>query len=262
MFPPVGAIVILGTLAAVSAADLSGSALDAYRTQETGAIVRAYGGLAVALALVALVVWQFRDRLKGENHSASSGLVGFDLLKRPRFGYGAACIFLYVGAEVSIGSLIVSYLTQSHVLGNRAAGRRQARRPLLGRGDGRPFHRLRGAQGGEPGQGAGRCRRRRIALILVSANTTGAASGYSLLAIGLMNSIMFPTIFTLACEKLGARAADGSGIINVAICGGAVVPLLTGMIADSSGSLAVALGLPAVCYAVIAGFGVFARKPA
>ena len=56
-----------------------------------------------------------------------------------------------------------------------------------------------------------------ITLILISANTTGATSGYSLLAIGLMNSIMFPTIFSLACEKLGARAADGSGIINIAI---------------------------------------------
>ena len=77
-----------------------------------------------------------------------------------------------------------------------------------------------------------------------------------------MNSIMFPTIFTLACEKLGARAADGSGIINVAIFGGAVVPLATGMVADVSGNLAVALALPASCYAIIAGFGIFARKPA
>jgi FHS family L-fucose permease-like MFS transporter len=101
-----------------------------------------------------------------------------------------------------------------------------------------------------------------IALLFVSTHTTGTTSGYSLLAIGLMNSIMFPTIFSLACEKLGARAADGSGIINIAIFGGAVVPLITGMIADASGSLAVAMVLPAICYAVIAGFGIFARKPA
>jgi MFS transporter, FHS family, L-fucose permease len=87
-------------------------------------------------------------------------------------------------------------------------------------------------------------------------------SGYSLLAIGLMNSIMFPTIFTLACEKLGMRAADGSGIINVAIFGGAVVPLVTGMIADVTHSLATAMLLPAICYAIIAGFGIYARRPA
>jgi FHS family L-fucose permease-like MFS transporter len=101
-----------------------------------------------------------------------------------------------------------------------------------------------------------------IALIAVSTQSTGEVSGYSLLAIGLMNAIMFPTIFALACEKLGPRAADGSGIINVAIFGGAVIPLLTGMIADASGSLGVALVLPAACYLVIAGFGIFARRPA
>jgi FHS family L-fucose permease-like MFS transporter len=78
----------------------------------------------------------------------------------------------------------------------------------------------------------------------------------------LMNSIMFPTIFTLACEKLGARAADGSGIINVAIFGGAVVPVATGFLADKTGSLALALILPAICYAIITAFGIYARSPA
>jgi MFS transporter, FHS family, L-fucose permease len=77
-----------------------------------------------------------------------------------------------------------------------------------------------------------------------------------------MNSIMFPTIFSLACEKLGSRAADGSGIINIAIFGGAVIPLITGIIADSTGSLSFAFVLPALCYATIAGFGWFARRPA
>src|SRR3546814_235600 len=102
-----------------------------------------------------------------------------------------------------------------------------------------------------------------ITLLAISTHTTGTASGYSLLAIGLMNSIMFPTIFSLACEKLGARAADGSGIINIAIFGGAVIPLLTGMLADATGgNLAIAMILPALCYAIIAGFGIYARRPA
>jgi FHS family L-fucose permease-like MFS transporter len=101
-----------------------------------------------------------------------------------------------------------------------------------------------------------------ITLIMISTNTTGAVAGYSLLSIGLMNAIMFPTIFSLACEKLGPRAADGSGIINVAIFGGAVVPLLTGMLADATGSLGLALLLPAFCYAVIALYGFYARRPA
>jgi FHS family L-fucose permease-like MFS transporter len=95
----------------------------------------------------------------------------------------------------------------------------------------------------------------------VSANTSGAVSGWSLLAIGLCNSIMFPTIFSLACEGLGPRAAEGSGIICVAIVGGAVVPLLTGYAADAAG-LKMALLVPALCYAGIAAFGVYARRPA
>ena len=101
-----------------------------------------------------------------------------------------------------------------------------------------------------------------IALLIISTQTTGDVAGYTLLAVGLANAIMFPTIFTLACEKLGSRAADGSGIINVAIVGGAVIPLLTGVIADLTSSLAIAFMLPIACYAIIAAFGFYARKPA
>ena len=101
-----------------------------------------------------------------------------------------------------------------------------------------------------------------IALIVFSATGAGPVAGYALLAVGLMNSIMFPTIFSLACERLGPRAADGSGIINIAIFGGAVVPVLFGLIADATGSLAAALFLPVICYVIIALFGVYARRPA
>ena len=116
VFPIVGSILILGSLATVTADQLSGVELDAYRTAESQAIVNGYLGIAVALAIVAAVVWLFRDALKGEKHEASEGLAGLDLLKRPRFGFGALCIFLYVGAEVAIGSLIVNYLMQDHVM--------------------------------------------------------------------------------------------------------------------------------------------------
>ena len=124
IFPIVGSILILGSLASVSADQLSGAELDAYRTAESQAIVGGYLAIAAALAVVAGAVWYFRNALKGEKHEASEGLAGLDLLKRPRFGYGALCIFLYVGAEVSIGSLIVNYMMQVHVLGllDQAAG--------------------------------------------------------------------------------------------------------------------------------------------
>ena len=262
VFPYFGAMLILGGLAKVSADQLSGIELDAYRTAESQAIVHGYLGLAAALAVVAGAVWLFRNALKGESHEASSGLAGLDLMRRPRFGFGALCIFLYVGAEVAIGSLIVSYLMQEHVMGlaEQAAGKMIGLYwggAMVGRFIGSVL--LRVISPGKVLAAAGVCA---MLLIGLSVSSSGALAGYSLLAIGLANAIMFPTIFSLACEKLGPRAADGSGIINVAIFGGAVVPLLTGMIADATGSLAASFVLPALCYAVIAMFGWYARRPA
>lgn len=262
VFPIVGSILILGSLANVSADQLSGNALDTYRTLESQAIVRGYLWIAAALAVVAAVVWLFRNELKNEEHEPSAGLAGLDLLRRSRFGFGAVSIFLYVGAEVAIGSLIVSYLMQPHVMGlpEQEAGKFIGfywGGAMIGRFIGSALLRL-----FSPGRVLCVAGVSAAVLVLVSTQTTGSTSGYALLAIGLANSIMFPTIFSLACEKLGPRAADGSGIINVAIFGGAVVPLVTGIIADLSKSLALSLLLPALCYLVIASFGWFARRPA
>ena len=261
VFPYFGAILILGGLAAVTAAQVSGPALDAYRTNETRAIVHGYLGIAAALAVVAAAVWLFRNRLKGERHDVSSLAQGLALLKRTRFGFGAACIFLYVGAEVAIGSFLVGNLTQPAMLGlsSEAAGKLIPfywGGALVGRFIGSAVLRLL-----NPGKVLAFNAAGAIALVLVSIGATGAVAGYALLAVGLMNSIMFPTIFSLACERLGRRATDGSGIINVAIAGGAVIPALYGKIADAS-SLRLALFLPIACYAVILAYGLYARRPA
>lgn len=261
LFPIVGAGIILGSIANVSAAQLSGEALQTYRQTESAIITSTYLGLAAALALVAGAVWLFRNRLKGEKHEQTSLADGLALLKRPRFGYGAACIFLYVGAEVAIGSFIINYLAQKEILGQPESvigwmvslywfG------ALVGRFIGSAVLRM-----VSPGLTLTAVAAGAITLIAISANSTGVVAGYTLLAVGLMNAIMFPTIFSLACEKLGPRAADGSGIINVAICGGAIIPPMYGALADAT-SLAFALVLPAACYAIIAGFGIFARRPA
>lgn len=262
IFPKLGATLILGSLAAVSARHLSGAALDAYREVATRTVVQTYLGLAVALAVVAGAVWLNRNRLAGETHEPGSLAGSFSLLNRPRFGWGAASMFLYVGAEVSIGSMIVNYMQQHDVLGV-TAGEAGSYIPyywggaLVGRFVGSALLRVL-----NPGKLLAFNTLGAIMLIVISVNSSGMVAAWSLLAIGLMNSIMFPTIFSLACDGLGKRAADGSGIINVAICGGAIIPVLTGAIADVSGHLAVALMLPAFCYAFIGLYGVFARDPA
>ncbi|MGA0054915.1 MAG: sugar MFS transporter [Steroidobacteraceae bacterium] len=261
VFPIVGATLILGSLTNTSADQLTGEALQAYRVEEASAIVFGYSSLALIIALVAGTVWWFRDSLTSEQHEETALFGGIDLLKQPRFRFGAACIFFYVGAEVAIGSLIVSFLSQEQILGidEMSAGKLVGLYfggAMVGRFAGSLLLRII-----SPGKLLAAVASGAIVLLMTSILSSGEVAGYSLLAIGLMNSIMFPTIFALACEGLGPRLADGSGIINVAIVGGAIVPLLTGVIADVSRSLSVAFLLPAVCYAMIVAFGWYARRP-
>ncbi len=260
IFPFVGSILILGPLAAVDPRTLHGAALGAFRTRETHVIVQTYLWLAGALLLIAALVWNRRKRLTETPISNRGIWEAFDLLRRMRFAFGALCIFLYVGAEVAIGSLLVNYLMQPGVWDTTAeiAGRHVSYYwggAMLGRFIGAALLRV-----FSPGKVLAAAAGIAIVLLLVSANTTGSVSGWALIAVGLVNSIMFPTIFTLASEGLGDRAAEGSGIICVAIVGGAILPLATGRAADLAG-LQAALAIPALCYAGIAGFGVYARRP-
>jgi len=166
-----------------------------------------------------------------------------------------------VGAEVAIGSLLVAYLMQPSTLGlaEQAAGTHV------------PFYwggalvgRFIGAwllQRVSPGKVLTGVACAALALLLLSVTSQGAVSAWTLLAIGLCNSVMFPTIFSLASEGLGHRAAEGSGIICMAIVGGAIIPPLTGHLADVF-DLRLALLLPAACYVLIAAYGAYARRPA
>ena len=245
--PRIGAQLILAPMVAVGVAPAA-------------VIGRTYSGVAVALALVAFVFWVVRNRL-GEATPAASFADSIALMRRPRLAFGVAAIFVYVGAEVAIGSLMVSYLIQPSTLGVDP----------LNAGELLPFYwggamagRVVGAVilwFGRPGKvlmgaavGAG-------TLVLLSAFSHGDVAGWSLLSVGLMNAIMFPTIFSLALEGLGEKTPEGSGLLCMAIVGGAVIPLITGKAADMIG-LSHALLVPAACYALIAGYGWFARNPA
>jgi len=260
IFPFVGAALILGTLSTVDPKTLSGAALVTYRAQATHVIGGTYLGLAVVLGVLATLVWFYRNHLHEQRSSGSSWREALGLTRVPRFIFGAGCIFLYVGAEVAIGSLIVNYLMQSQVLGlgQQAAGEHVPfywGGAMIGRFIGSYLLRL-----FSPGKVLAAAAAGVMTLLFISTHTTGAVSGWALLSIGLCNSIMFPTIFSLASEGLGPRAASASGIIAVAIVGGALIPPLTGHVADVF-SLRTALLVPGLCYLGILAYGIYARRP-
>src|SRR6185295_5820662 len=98
-----------------------------------------------------------------------------------------------------------------------------------------------------------------FAMATTSSLSAGVVAAVTILVVGLFNSIMFPTIFALAVEGMGERTPQASGIICLAIVGGAVVPLTTGVVADHVG-LSLALLVPAACYIWIAFYGVFTAR--
>jgi FHS family L-fucose permease-like MFS transporter len=96
-------------------------------------------------------------------------------------------------------------------------------------------------------------------LAAVSSFSTGHVAAATIIAIGLFNSIMFPTIFSLGIEKLDGQTPQGSALLCLAIVGGAVIPVLTGAAADRYG-LSSSLLVPSICYLGVAAFAVLARR--
>ena len=167
---------------------------------------------------------------------------------------GTLSIFLYVGAEVSVGSMLANYLMQPSVLAldiRRAGGLVSFYwgAAMVGR-----FVGARLLKSRSPGGVLMAAACAAATLACVSGLSSGRLAAATILAIVLCNSVMFPTVFALSVEGLRERAAEASGLLCLAIVGGAVVPLLTGVVADARG-LATALLAPAMCYVGIAVFG-------
>jgi MFS transporter, FHS family, L-fucose permease len=255
-----GANLLLGERSKVDPTSLSPAALEAYRVAESTVIGHAYIGLAIAMLAIAAIFWFFRAALDGqEAETVKGGGAMALLLGRPRLAFGALCIFCYVGAEVAIGSNLVAYLgdARTMALAPVAAGELLALYwggALVGRLFGSALLRM-----FKPGLLLATFAGIAIALNAISGLSTGAIAGWSLILVGLFNSIMFPAIFSLATEGMHAEAPQASGILCTAIVGGALVPPLFGLVADMGG-LALALIVPVICYAVIASFGLYAAR--
>ena len=229
--PIVGAALILGVVAA-----------DASAVQGPYLMI---AGLLVAAALV------FRSiKLPVLTHMESEEKAEGSVWEHRHLVLGALAIFLYVGGEVSIGSFLVNYFSESTIggLSTAEAGEMVAYywgAAMIGRLIGAVLMNY-VADTKYLAVNALIA----IVMIVVSMNTSGSVAMWSILAVGFFNSIMFPTIFTLAVKGLGSMTSKGSGFVCQAIVGGALIPLVQGVAADTMG-IQLSFIVPMLCYIYI-----------
>jgi len=265
--PIFGSVLILSVavksvdqLAAMSVGDL-----EAYKLAEASSVQLPYIGLAFALILLAVVISFFK--LPEINESEIEGMEGNDngelkiesIWKIKHLVLGAVAIFVYVGAEVSIGSFLVNFLSDEKIGGftEAEAGKYVAfywGAAMVGRFIGSAL-----LQKIKPGKLLAFNSFGAVVLIFITIITTGHIAMVTILAVGLMNSIMFPTIFTLGINNLKNYTKKGSGIMIMAIVGGAIIPLMQGALADSIG-IQLAFILPLLCYLYIGYYGISGSK--
>ncbi|WP_313540137.1 MFS transporter [Sphingomonas sp.] len=211
-------------------------------------------GCALVLAWLCLVFWRARDLLASHPAPARLPLAALGrVLRHPRLAWGSLAMFGYVGAEVTIGSLLTNYLALPAIL---AADPASAGRLVSLYWGGAMLGRFAGALGLAriaPARLLAAVALAAMLLVGIASGVQGIAGAAALIAVGLCNAIMYPTIFTLALPDDRGLAAYASMILCMAVVGGAVVPLATGALADQIG-LPAALGLPLLCYLGIAGF--------
>jgi len=234
----------------------------AYRAAEAQSVQGPYLGLAIALALLAVFVCLFRlpSLAEATEKADSAPHTLLDALKHPHVLFGVLAIFFYVGAEVSIGSLMVNYLALPETGGMSEQRATQYVSAywgcaMVGRFAGSwllaqypPRRLLAGVALAN------------VVLLGVILAASGEVAVYGIVATGLFNSIMFPTIFSLAIERLGPLTNKASSLLIMAIVGGAVIPLLQGMLADRIG-LHLSFVLPVACYLYIIFYGLVGSRP-
>ena len=284
IFPWIGAHLILGTTT---------SAIAQSSSQEADAVVKLYVYFfAVALLLLTVAIGLFKlPKMEHAEHHIGER-VDDSLWKHPNLIFGAIGIFVYVGGEVAIGSSIANYLaldnighfispsTVSDAAARYHAALGQAARHISLYWLGAMVGRFIGSallQKIKAGKLLALSAIMAALLVTVSVLTSGHLAMWSILAVGLFNSIMFPCIFTMGIAELGPLTGDGSGIMNMAIVGGAVIPWLVGKSAvlinrtyysamtqgETSWGQGIhyALIIPTICYLYILFFAVSGSKP-
>ena len=254
--PLLGSVVMLRGGVFGKGADIEANRLESLRNIDLSFLL-----LAGAVALLAAGLWRVRRFLLTEALAPQEKAHSpFEALSSRWAVAGATAIFLYVGAEVSIGSIIINFLVQPQILGivHEQAGRLLSLY-WMGAMVGRFI-------------GSGLLTRIRASALLTAAaaiagllcvtvsQSGGMVAAVAVLSIGLFNSIMFPNIFTLTLERSSAPAAATSGLLCVAIVGGAILPQIVGRVADWAG-LGITFLVPAIAYFGIAAFAAATLRP-
>ncbi|MHA6248331.1 sugar MFS transporter [Pontibacter sp. CAU 1760] len=267
-----------------------------------------YLGLAGALLAIAVLIKLAKlPRIQSDGDELAAP--GAGALKYRHLVLGIVCIFMYVGGEVAIGSMLINFFRLPHIAG---LDETEAGHYLAfywgGAMVGRFFGAVALAQFNKtsnkyliigliaavafvvmfsvygltealialglialnfvvlllgkfiPSRTLGFFATAVIGLLLLTTFAEGSVAMWSVIAIGLFNSIMFPTIFTLAIEGLGINTSQGSSLLVMAIVGGAIIPPLQGLVADVTGNLQLSFLVPMLCYAYIMYYGFFGSK--
>jgi len=274
--PAVGALFILSDTIKTEdeIAALTEIAKDSYLASEASAVQTPFLGLALFIGLIA-VVFLFAKLPKMISETETGTYA--EAFKNKNLMLGVLGIFFYVGAEVAIGSYLVNYfldmnlvdvIKENGLMKSIAEGILNSgitendnkaivgvfvtfywSGAMIGRFVGSYLTRIM-----KPGKVLGIFATIAILLILISISTTGLVSMWSILAVGLFNSIMFPTIFTLSIDGIGELKPKGSGLLCTAIVGGALIPPLYGYLTDQIG-FKTALFFIIICYSYILWFG-------
>jgi FHS family L-fucose permease-like MFS transporter len=222
------------------------------------------------MGLLMLVLAFVISRLKmpqPERNTATGGSWG-DVWKYPHLVFGIIAIFVYVGAEVTIGNHLINYVTAITTVSAQNAAKYIVPFYWGGAMVGRFFGAaILGRFSG--GKVLGVCGTVSLLCCATTITTGGMIAVWAAVLVGLFNSIMFPTTFALAVNQLGPLTGKASGLLNMAICGGALIPLVQGLLIDTAGHPESGIGfspaqvsafhfsfvVPALCYLWIMFYG-------
>ena len=256
--PYFGALLIL-TAAVTDAEILS----ESQRLSQAQTVQFPYLLLASTLLLLAIIFSLLKlpvvDQQEEQTEQVSDTSEQTSAWQYPHLVLGAVAIFLYVGAEVSIGSFLINFLAEDHIAGLAEA---DAAKYIAWYWGGAMVGRFIGSavmQKVAAGKVLAFNALASSTLITLAIVSSGPLAMWSILLVGLCNSIMFPTIFSLGLQQLKQLTSQGSGIMCLAIVGGAIIPLFQGILADAIG-IQLAFVLPMVCYLYIAYYGIKGSK--